>query len=429
LDQRSDGVSLVGGDFESEVFQMSVEKQINAIKIIDGHVHAVDPWYWLKYVGSFPFADVASDLPPMGLLQMKNKKQVILRGFQEIYGFPHPALTDENRAEMEMIYKESQDDEAAYFMKAMDLAGIESAIEICLSAPVLPPGLNPSRFAKAQLVDGFLIPLDNSDIEGNKRVKEFVKMVEVYPKILHKENNDNIKTFDEYLSFVSDALRTLAEQGVAALKMNTAYWRELSVDIVEKDEAEDVWNKKDTKPERYKKLQDYIMRRLIAEAAILDLPIHIHTGPLGITRPIEEANPAKLDPFLWLPDIKPAKIVLLHGGYPYCREAGFMAGRTGDAPNCYLDFSMMTFFLPGSPDSIKDIIKMWIVDGLAEKLLYGSDGNNVLGAWMSAVNARHLLTVVLDELIAEGFLDESQAIHIATLILRGNVKKLYRNKI
>jgi predicted TIM-barrel fold metal-dependent hydrolase len=254
-------------------------------------------------------------------------------------------------------------------------------------------------------------------------------MVEVYPKILHEEKKDDIKTFDEYLAFVSDALRALADRGVAALKMNTAYWRELRVDIAEKDEAEDVWNKKDTRPARYKRLQDYIMRRLVAEAAILDLPVHIHTGPLGITRPIEEANPAKLDPFLWLHDIRPAKIVLLHGGYPYCREAGFMAGRTGDAPHCYLDFSMMTFFLPGSPDSIKDIMKRWIVDGLAEKLLYGSDGNNVLGAWMSAKGARRLLTAVLDELIAEGFLDEAQAVHIATRILRENAKKLYNGKI
>jgi predicted TIM-barrel fold metal-dependent hydrolase len=408
---------------------MSIKKRIDEIRIIDGHVHAIDPWYWLKYVGSFPFADVASKLPPMGLLQMKNKKEVILRGFQKIYGFPYSEFTDKNRSEMETIYKASQDDEAAYFMKAMDLAGIESAIEICLSAPVLPPGLDSSRFAKAQLVDGFLIPFDNSGIEGNKRVKEFVKMVEVYPKILHEETKEKIGTFDAYLSFVSGTLRALVEQGVVALKMNTAYWRELSVDIVEKDEAEDVWNKKDTKPTRYKKLQDYIMRHMIAEAAVLDLPVHIHTGSLGITRPIDEANPAKLDAFLWLRDIKPAKIILLHGGYPYCREAGFMAGRIGDAPNCYLDFSMMIFFLPGSPDSIKDIMKKWIVDGLAEKLLYGSDGNNVLGAWMSAVNARHLLTAVLDELIAEGFLDESQAIHIATLILRGNVKTLYHGKI
>jgi len=406
---------------------MSVKKQIDEIMIVDGHVHAVDPWYWLNYVGSFPFAEVASKLPPMGPLQLKNRKEVIMRGFREIYGFKHERLTDENRPEMEALYKASQDDEAAFFMKAMDLAGIESALQMCLSEPKLPPGLDESRFAKAQLVDGFLIPLDNNGIGENKRVKEFLTMVEVYPKILR--NGREFDTLDDYLKFVSDMLKGLVEQGVIALKMNTAYWRELAVDVAEKDEAEDVWNKKDTSPARYKILQDYIMRHMIAEAALLDLPIHIHTGSLGITKPVENANPSNLDPFLWLPDIKPAKFVLLHGGYPYCREAGFMAGRTSDAPSCYLDFSMMTFFLPGSPDSVNNVMKSWLKYGLADKLLYGSDGNNVLGTWMSAINARRILTLALDEMIDEGFLDKEQAVHMAALILRDNVKTLYHGKV
>jgi predicted TIM-barrel fold metal-dependent hydrolase len=403
---------------------MSIQERIDEIKIIDGHVHAVDPWYWLQYVGSFPFADVASKLPPLGAMQLFNKKKVTYKGLQEIFDFPYPELNDDNRAEMEKLYAESQDKEAEYFMKVMDIAGIESALEMCLSEPVLPPGLDESRFAKAQLVDGLLIPLDNSGIGNNKRVKEFVAMVEVFPKILLKENT--IQTLDEYLRFISSTMEDLVNQNVAALKMNTAYWRDLQVDEVEKDEAEDIWNKRDTSPQRYKKLQDFIMRHMIAKAAVLDLPIHIHTGALGITRPLETANPAKLDPFLWLPDIKPAKIVLLHGGYPFCREAGFMAGRSGDVPNCHLDFSMMTFFLPGSPDAAIGPVKEWIKYGLADKLLYGSDGNNVLGTWISAVNSRHILTKAMDDLIEEGFLDEEQAVYFAKLILHDNAKKLYK---
>ena len=408
---------------------MSIKEKIDAIKIIDGHMHAVDPWYWLQYVGSFPFADVATKLPPLGPMQLRNKKDVTMRGFREIYDFPYEELTDENRGIMEKIYAESQDDEAAYFMKAMDLAGIESALEICLSEPVLPPGLDESRFAKAQLVDGLLIPFDNSVIEGNTRVKEFVKMVEVFPKIVKEKTGRNPESFDEYLGFMTETLTDLVAQDVVALKLNTAYWRNLSVDVVEKDEAEDVWNKKDNSPARYKALQDYLLRHLFATAATLDLPLHIHTGALGITRPIGTVNPAELDSLLWLPDVKPAKTVLLHGGYPFCNIAGFMAGRAGDAPNCYLDFSMMTFFLPGTPESVKDIMKGWITSGIAEKLVYGSDGNNVLGTWMSAVNTRRMLTLAFDELIEEGFLDADQAVMFANLLLRDNVKKLYRGKL
>jgi len=167
----------------------------------------------------------------------------------------------------------------------------------------------------------------------------------------------------------------------------------------------------------------------LATAAKLGLPVHIHTGSLGITKPMAFANPIELDPLLWQPEIKAAKMVLLHGGYPYCEEAGFMAGRAGDAPNCWLDFSMMTFFLPGSPDSIKNTLKNWIISGIGDKLLYGSDGNNVLSTWMSAVNARYVLTAALEELVQEGYLDEDQAVMFAWMLLRDNVKKLYQDKL
>jgi len=408
---------------------MSIKEQIDEIKIIDGHVHAVDPWYWLQYVGSFPFADVASKLPPLGPMQMLNKKKTTLRGFKEIFDFPYDELTDENRPLMEKIYIASQEDEATFLQKAMDLAGIEKGLNICQSEPVIPPGLDPARFGKAQMVDGFLIPFDNSVIEGTARVKDFVKMIEVYPRILKEKSGVEIRTFDDYLNFMIDALNNLPSQGIIALKLNTAYWRDLGAEIVEKDEAEDVWNKKDNSPVRYKKLQDYLLRQMFATAAKLGLPTHIHTGALGITRPMATTNPTELDPLLWHPDVKPAKILMLHGAYPYCKEAGFMAGRVGDVPNCWLDFSMMTFFLPGSADSMKNIMKNWIISGIGDKLLYGSDGNNVLGTWMSAVNARRMLTNVFEELVQEGYLDEDQAVMFAKMLLRDNAKKLYQDKL
>jgi predicted TIM-barrel fold metal-dependent hydrolase len=164
---------------------------------------------------------------------------------------------------------------------------------------------------------------------------------------------------------------------------------------------------------------------MIAKAAKLGLPVHIHTGALGVTRPMDSVSPSKLDPFLWLPDIRPAKVVLLHGGYPFCREAGFMAGRAGDAPNLYLDISMMVFFLPGAPESIVGTLREWREAGLAEKMLYGSDGNNVLGMWMSAINARKALSLALQGMMDDGFIDGGQALAIANMILRENAKKLY----
>jgi predicted TIM-barrel fold metal-dependent hydrolase len=99
------------------------------------------------------------------------------------------------------------------------------------------------------------------------------------------------------------------------------------------------------------------------------------------------ANPARFDPFLWLPDIRPAKIVLLHGSYPYCREAGFMVGRMGVVPSLYLDLSMMIYSVPGSPQALVGIVRDWLQAGLAEKIVYGSDTTNVINTFIAA--AKH----------------------------------------
>jgi predicted TIM-barrel fold metal-dependent hydrolase len=298
---------------------------------------------------------------------------------------------------------------------------------MCLSGPVLPPGLDGDRFARAQLVDGFLIPLDNRGIGTTLREKQFVKMTEYYPGEMRKEMNP--VTFDDYLNMISVTLERLVDDGVAALKMNFAYWRDIAIDVANKDEAEEVFVKKDNSPRRYKVLQDYILRHLIARAAILGLPIHIHVGPTAVTKPMETTSPARFDPFLWLPDIKPAKIVLLHGCYPYTREAGFMVSRMGDVPNLYLDVSLMWYFIPGAPESLVPIFRDWILAGLVPRMIYGSDSPSVIGIMLSAITARHTLYLTLQGLVDEGAIGESQALDMATAILRENARALYGGKL
>ena len=408
---------------------MGLKEKIQNIKIIDHHVHAVDPFYWLGPVGVYPFAEFNVKLPTPNRFTTIRRKETLFAGYREIYDFPYSDLTPDNEKELDDLYQKSLqgDEEGKMFMKAMDKAGIESALQMCLSEPILPPGLDSNRFARAQLVDGFLIPLDNSGIGETARVKQFVKMVEVYPAIMRKQINP--QSFDEYLNMISVTLENLVKEGVVALKMNHAYWRDIAIDVADKKEAEDVFNKKDTTPARYKVLQDYIMRHMIAKAAILDLPIHIHTGALGIAQPMEMSNPARFDSFLWLPDIRKAKVVLLHGSYPYCREAGFMVSRMGDVPSLYLDLSMMIYSIPDSPEAIVGILRDWLQAGLAEKIIYGSDTTNVINVFVAAANIREALYLALQGMIDDGCINESQAFSMAEMILRENAKKLYKNKI
>lgn len=406
---------------------MSLQDEIYNMKIIDGHLHAVDPWYWLKAVGSYPFLDLTAKLPVPNKFTTKSRHDTLLKCYQDLYDFPYDEFTPESLDELQRLYDASSDHEATYTMRAFDKGGIAAGVQMCLSEPLLPPGLPADRFARAQLVDGFLIPLDNSGIGTTLREKQFVKMVEYYPDLTRREMNP--ATFADYLNMIDAVLERLVNQGVAALKMNFAYWRDIAVDVVDKADAEDVFTKKDTSPARYKILQDYLLRHLIGRAAVLGLPTHVHVGPVNVTKPMDTTSPTRFDPFLWLPDIKPAKIVLLHGCYPYTREAGFMVSRMGDAPNLYLDISLTWYTVPGVPEVLVQTIRDWILAGLVPKMIYGSDSPSVYGILYSAMNARHTFYRALQGLVDEGSFSEAQAVGIASAVLHDNAKNLYAGKL
>lgn len=406
---------------------MGLREEIDAIRIVDGHVHAGDEWYWQRAAGSYPFLEDTKRLPEPNKYSTVTRQKALLKCYQDIYGYPHEKITPEGLEKLEAHYVASRDEDAKYTAIAMDKAGIDIAVQMCLSEPLVPPGYDSKRFALAQLVDGFLVPLDNSGIGNTVREKQFVKMTEYFPNLVKAKLQP--ETFDDYLGMISTTVDQLDKAGIAALKMNFAYWRDVSIDVVEKDEAGDVFAKKDTSPKRYKALQDYILRHLIAKAATVGLPIHIHVGPTAVTKPMETTSPARFDPFLWLPDIKPAKILLLHGCYPYTREAGFMVGRAGDVPNLYLDVSLMWFLVQGAPESLVPILRDWILAGLVPRMIYGSDSPHVLGIMLAALNARHALYLTLQALVDEGSITEEQALEMAVAILRENAKTLYGERL
>ena len=417
----------MAGISRKDTVVMGLRDEIDAIRIIDGHVHAGDEWYWMRAAGSYPFLDDTKRLPVPSRYSTITRQKALLECYQEIYGFPYAEITPKNLEELDALYQSSRDEDARYTAIAMDKAGIDVALQMCLSEPVLPPGYDSKRFARAQLVDGFLIPLDNSGIGSTLREKQFVKMTEYYPGLVRAKVQP--QTFDDYLDMISATVEDLAKDGVAALKMNFAYWRDVAIDVVEKDEAADVFARKDTSPRRYKALQDYILRHLIAKTATLGLPIHVHVGPTAVTKPMETTSPARFDPFLWLPDIKPAKIVLLHGCFPYTREAGFMVSRTGNVPDLYLDVSLMWFFVPGAPEALVPILRDWILGGLVPRMIYGSDSPHVLGIMLAALTARRALYLTLRGMVDEGSITENQALEMATAILRENAKTLYQGRI
>jgi uncharacterized protein len=314
----------------------------------------------------------------------------------------------------------------------LDLAGIESAYTLALSRPVLSPGLDPNRFKIIGYSDGFIIPFDNAELKKPcLKSQMFITLAEVYAQNMKKELNWFPETFDDYLKFLTAAINRHKELGCMALKSSCGYWRSLDFQWVREDEARDVFNKKDTSPERYKHLQDYLQKYILVECGKVGLPYHMHSGNGGVEGFFKENDPSLFDKFLWLPELRNTKVILLHGGFPYCREAATMCARSGQAPRpVYLDPSIMWMDHP-TPHAryLVNTLREWVEMGIASKLIYGSDATSPQKLMLGAMNFRGDLSTALKGMIDDELISEDQALSMARQILRGNAESVYGLKV
>jgi len=404
---------------------MDLKEQINNIKLIDDHMHALDDVQWITGTGSFPWPALLSSVQLPDNMTTIQRREAFFTAYRELYGFEETTLNPENIKKLNDIYQENRVDESKVFDKVFEAANIECVVEVNQDSLELPATLDPRKYKLAPMVDALLAPLDNTEFSKslpNDTARLFIKMYQVFLKNVIGDRK--IDSFDDYLEFISSLLADIRARGCACLKMNFGYWRDLEVEEVSKEEARDIFESNDTSPVRYKRLQDYILRYLIASSAEFDLPTQIHVGG-PVPQSMMITNPVRLDSFLLLPDIQKAKVVLLHGGYPYCREAGYMANRSF-APNIYLDISQYWQVLYSSPIGMVGILREWFEMGLAEKMLYGSDSVTPISTYISAVHFREGLYLALKGMIDDGMISEDQALDMAQMVMRENAKKLYK---
>ena len=111
-----------------------------------------------------------------------------------------------------------------------------------------------------------------------------------------------------------------------------------------------------------------VLLRSIEEATKKGVPIQIHAAFGESNINVLNNNPFLLKEFLDHPRYKQSRLILIHGGYPYCFEAGYLASVY---PNLYVDISEMIPFVPmGAYQGLSQIFDMCPFN----KVLYGSDG-------------------------------------------------------
>jgi len=169
-------------------------------------------------------------------------------------------------------------------------------------------------------------------------------------------------------------------------------------------------------------LRDYLVCLGIEKSINLGVPFQIHTG-IGDSPYIDvrDANPLHLFEVITDEELGKAEIVLVHAGYPYVEEAGFLAN---NYPNVYIDLSeMIPFVGTGMKDKMLQLLYMSPVT----KIMYGSDGYNIPEIfWIAAIWGKRAISEALQELVRSEVIDEDYAYKAGSLILSKNTIKLYK---
>jgi hypothetical protein len=295
------------------------------------------------------------------------------------------------------------------------------------------PGIAPPRFRWVPYEDALLFPLDNSGLAVTPDKKLFFPLEErLRVSYLELAGLRSIPlTLDEYVGKV--VMPTLERQhtgGAVAAKFEIAYLRGLDFGDPSREEAGRVYLKYASGgvpgAAEYKVLQDFLFRTIAAACGRLGMAVHLHAmsgggGYFGIGG----ANPLLMEPIFNDPKVRGTRFVLLHGGWPFVREAGALLQK----PNVYLDLSQeaLTF----SPRTLAGWLREWL-ETYPDKVLFGTDGypfTNALGweesTWIASRNARAALAIALTGMLRDGEISLERAGEIAEVVLRGSARQIY----
>lgn len=402
--------------------------EINAIKAIDNHAHPSPALPPGAVDDQMPVADSVPELGRPVLLRQSNPQWV--EAWRSLYGYdapPGPVNTAQIIAARNAIKREKG---TAYPAWVLDKLGIEIMLA---NRYTLGPGLESPRFRQVWYGDPLLFPLNNAAGKTNpQRTEEFNNTERLLARYRADENVRELPpTLDGYVSqLVIPLMAARKKAGAVAVKFAAAYLRSLDFGNPSLAEAASVYARyRDgtvPPPADYKKLQDYLFRRIAQESGRLGIAVHIHVG--AGSGPFFDNNGA--DPFLLMPVIldpalRGTTFVLIHGGFPSAAASRVLFAK----PNVYADFSSQGFL--SSTRELSSVIRSWI-EFRPEKVMFGTDVyglTHAVGweevAWLTATSGRRALALALTGMIEDGEITRERASEIARMVMRENAARLY----
>ena len=399
--------------------------QISRIKLFDHHAHPAFP----------DDADVDIAPPPPGatMLRLRPDNPETVAAARALFAFPfadmagaHGKWLVDKKAALKRQYPG-----AAYFNHVLDQLGIETSMA---NRVAMADYLDPARFKWVFFVDCFMFPFDNSGLAINPDRAVYMPLQTTLLKRYAQQiglSSPLPPTFGEYLDFLTRTLAENKRRGGVAVKFEASYFRSLSFGDPGGEAVEPIYRKYRSggvpSADEYTRFQDFIFRHIIIAAAELKLPVHIHTSAGGGDYfDLRGVNVLNLENVVRDPKHQQTTFVLIHGGYPFDREAMLLASMK----NVYLDSSATELML--YPTESKTVLRRWL-EVYPEKLTFGTDAfpyNEALGVeevyWMGVHTTRTALAAALAEMIAAREITEAQAMTMAHGYLHDNAAALYR---
>lgn len=400
--------------------------QIEKIAIFDHHAHP-----------GFPDdADVDAMAAPPGsaAFRERDSNPELIAAAKALFGYPYNDLSPEHSkwlVQKKAELKKAQGNH--YFSGILDKLNIESSVA---NRAMMAPYLDPRRFRWVFFADAFMWPFDNRLQKARNSDEEVY--IPLQEKMLHRwmqqENLTRLPaSFADYLAFISRTLEDNQKNGGIAMKFEVAYFRSTRFGDPTREQAEDVYKRfvdgGVPNAQEYRTFQDYIFRYLVSEGGRLHLPVHIHSAVgIGDYFSLSESGIMNLENVLRDPRYATTTFVMIHGGYPFEREAIWLAA----VKNVYMESSYQEIVM--YPSEFKHSLKQWL-ETFPDKITFGTDCfpyNDVLGAeesyWLGVESGRTALAAALAEMISMGEVSEPKALEMAKAFLHNTATGIYEGK-
>jgi hypothetical protein len=403
-------------------------KQIDAIPMYDNHAHP-------GFADDTDVDAMASPPDESVTLRLRDDNPEFVAGAKALFGYPYDDFKPEHAKWLADKKKAAETAGGVeYFDQLLDKLNVETCLA---NRAMMAPYLDAKRYHWVFFGDAFFYPFDNSAQTAS--TPDMGVYVPLQEKMLARwKKQEGVEGLPADLAGYEDFVRrTMTDNqqkhGGVAIKFEAAYFRSLSFGDPPRAHAAAVYEKYraggvPTEGE-YKQFQDYIFRVMVEQAGKLHLPMHFHTAVgIGDYFSLRGGNVLNLENVVRDARYKNVTFVLVHGGWPYEREAALMTA----VNNVYLDTSFQSEML--YPSQFKDVLKQ-LLTLFPDKMMYGSDSfpfNDALGAeesmWLAARTTRTGLAGALAELLDEGAISEAKALELARNYLHDNAARLYGDK-